>query len=73
MKRPTKCPICGEKIKRVLNNNTGNSYFKCSNDECLFALSEEYTDAELYLQGQTLETTCLKCGKPLTIIIVQMS
>lgn len=68
MKRPTKCPICGEKIKRVLNSTTGNSYFKCSNDECLFALSEEYTDAELYLQGQTLKTTCLKCDKPLTII-----
>lgn len=68
MRRPTKCPICGNKIVRVTNAVTKNSYFKCSNQECLFVLGEEYTDAEFNLQGQTLKATCLKCHKPLTIV-----
>ena len=68
MRRPTKCPICGNKIVKVTNAVTKNSYFKCSNEECLFVLGEEYTDAEFYLQGQTLKATCLKCNKPLTIV-----
>lgn len=68
MRRPTKCPLCGGKITRVTNAVTKNSYFKCSNEECTFVLGEEYTDAEFYLQGQTLNSTCIKCREPLTIV-----
>lgn len=68
MRRPTKCPLCGGKITRVTNAVTKNSYFKCSNEECMFVLGEEYTDAEFYLQGQTLNSTCIKCREPLTVV-----
>lgn len=66
-KRPTKCPICGGKITRVTNAVTKNSYFKCSNGCCHFVLGENYTDAEFYLQGRTLNTICIKCHKPLAV------
>lgn len=66
-KRPARCPICGEKITRVTNAVTKNSYFKCSNEGCHFVLGENYTDAEYYLQGRTLNTVCIKCHKPLTV------
>ena len=67
MKRPTKCPICGDKIVRVVNAQTKQSYFKCSNKNCSFVLSSNYTDEEFHLQGQKLKTTCLKCHQPLTV------
>jgi transcription initiation factor IIE alpha subunit len=67
-KRPVVCPICGSKVVKVTNAVTKNSYFKCSNDGCMFVLGEEYTDAEFHLQGQLLKTTCLKCHKPLMVI-----
>lgn len=67
MKRPTKCPICGAPITKVTNAVTKNSYYRCSNQECHFVLKENYTDAEFYLQGKTLNTICLKCHSPLTI------
>ena len=67
MKRPTKCPICGGQITKVTNAVTKNSYYKCSNEKCHFVLGENYTEAELYLQGKSLETICLKCHNPLTI------
>lgn len=67
MERPAKCPICGSKIMKVTNITTKNSYYKCSNKTCTFVLGDTYTDAEYYLQGQKLETTCLKCKTPLTI------
>ena len=66
-KRPTRCPICGGKITRVTNAVTKNSYFKCSNEGCHFVLGENYTDAEYYLQGRTLNTICIKCHKPLEV------
>lgn len=68
MRRPTKCPICGSKITKVTNAVTKNSYFKCSNEECQFVLGSDYTDAEFYLQGQVLKTTCLKCNSPLVVV-----
>ena len=67
MRRPSKCPLCGSKITRVTNAVTKVSYFKCSNEECNFVLGENYTDAEFYLQGQSLKVGCIKCGKPLTV------
>lgn len=67
-RRPTKCPICGNKITRVTNAVTKNSYFKCLNKDCYFALSSQYTDEEFSLQGRRLQTTCLKCGEPLTVV-----
>lgn len=66
-KRPTKCPICGGKITRVTNAVTKNSYFKCSSKGCHFVLGENYTDAEYYLQGRTLNTICIKCHNPLEV------
>ena len=66
-KRPTRCPICGGKITRVTNAVTKNSYFKCSNEGCHFVLGENYTDAEYYLQGRTLNTICIKCHNPLEV------
>lgn len=67
MTRPTTCPICGEKIVRVTNAVTKNSYFKCSNKDCHFVLGGNFTDEEFNLQGKTLETTCISCGKNLTV------
>ena len=67
MTRPTTCPICGEKIVRVTNAVTRNSYFKCSNKECHFVLGENFTEEEFNLQGKALQSTCVGCGNPLTI------
>ena len=67
MRRPMTCPICGSKISRITNATTNNSYFRCSNRDCFFVLSEDYTDADFYLQGTPLETRCLKCGEPLRV------
>ena len=67
-RRPEKCPLCGSKITKVVNAITKNFYYKCSNNNCHFALGTEYTDAEYYLQGQTLQTGCISCSKNLTIV-----
>lgn len=67
MKRPLTCPVCGSKISRITNATTGNSYFRCSNRNCFFVLSEAYTDADFYLQGTPLKSRCLKCGEPLKV------
>lgn len=66
-KRPTKCPLCGDRIIKVTNATTKNSYFKCANEKCNFVLGENFTEAEFYLQGQPLQTKCIKCGEELTI------
>ena len=65
--RPEKCPICGGKVVKITNALTKRFYYQCSNKDCYFVLGENYTEAELYLQGQHLQTGCLKCGAPLTI------
>ena len=67
-KRPTKCPLCGSNISKVMNATTKNFYYKCSNHKCRFVLGSNYTDAEYYLQGQTLKTGCIKCGESLTVV-----
>lgn len=67
-KRPMKCPLCGSTIKKVMNATTKNFYYKCSNRSCNFVLSPTYTEEEYQLQGQTLETSCIKCGKKLTVV-----
>ena len=66
-KRPTECPICGNRIVKITNAVTKNSYFKCSNKECHFVLGNNFTKAEFYLQGRTLNKTCLKCHNPLEV------
>lgn len=68
MKRPTKCPLCGSKITKVMNATTKNFYYRCSNHKCRFVLGAEYTEAEYYLQGQTLQTGCINCGESLTVV-----
>lgn len=67
-RRPEKCPLCGHKITKVVNAITKNFYYRCSNKECYFVLGENYTDAEYYLQGQTLQTGCISCGEKLTVV-----
>ena len=67
MEKPEKCPICGGKVRKVINAVTKNSYYKCTNEGCHFVLGEDYTEAELYLQGQPLQSRCIKCKENLTI------
>ena len=67
MKKPTICPICGSKVKKVMHAVTRNSYFKCTNIKCHFALGVNYTETELNLQGTLLTSECLKCGKKLEV------
>ena len=68
MKKPEICPICGSKVKRVVHATTGNSYYRCSNKDCIFVLGTNYTEAEMHLQGTKLSSECLKCGDKLTVV-----
>lgn len=65
-----KCPFCGSSVIRMKHFNTEEYWYKCTgykDKRCHFALNEGYTSAEVYLQGETLESRCMGCGKPLTI------
>lgn len=65
-----KCPFCGSSVIRMKHFNTEEYWYKCTGYKdkgCHFALNEGYTSAEVYLQGETLESRCMGCGKPLTI------
>ena len=68
MKKPNKCPICGKPISKITNAITHSFYYKCSNKNCPFVLGEDYTEAELYLQGTELNTCCVGCGAPLKVV-----
>lgn len=62
------CPKCGATlIKLPSSYEEGKFYYRCSSSDCKFIIGEEYTDAELNLQGTKLKAKCISCGEPLTI------
>ena len=65
--KPTECPICGSKVSRVLHGVTKKWYYKCSNSNCHFNVSEDYKDEEVALQGTKLTSKCIQCGEHLEV------
>ena len=65
-----KCPLCGSSVIKMKNFNTDEYWYKCTGYKdkgCHFALNDGYTSAEIYLQGEKLNTKCMGCGEPLTV------
>lgn len=64
-----KCPKCGHDVVKLTSKISKAAYYKCTNEDCHFAVPEEYTNEQIDLQRLTLQTVCKGCGKPLEIAV----